>query len=187
MFRGLSPTTARWRPLDGEGLEHLSIGPHDGGIRAASVLIGERGGRPYGVRYIIDCNADWAVLSFSIETTDGVRLALSSDGNGHWRNEAGIPLPQFEGCIDIDLAGTPFTNSLPIRRLGLQPQDGTVKLDMLYVPFDSFKPLRDSQRYTCLVEDRLYRYEAEDRSFTAELPLDEDGLVTDYPTLFKRL
>src|SRR5215217_4289297 len=109
MFRTLSPTTARWRPLEGEGIEHLSLYPHADGLRAASVLIGERGGRRYGVRYIIDCSAHWAVLSFSIETTDGIRLALSSDGNGRWRNEAGVPLPLFDGCIDIDLAGTPFT------------------------------------------------------------------------------
>ena len=61
---------------------------------------------------------------------------------------------------------------------------------MLYVPFDTFEPLRDSQHYTCLSEgmtnDRLYRYEAADRSFSADLPLDEDGLVLDYPTLFIR-
>ncbi|MDQ0321790.1 hypothetical protein QO002_003928 [Pararhizobium capsulatum DSM 1112] len=187
MFRALSPTTARWRPLDGEGLEHLSLGPHADGIRASSVLIGERGRRPYGVHYIIDCNAHWAVLSFRVETTDGRRLALTSDGNGHWRNEADVPLPLFDGCIDIDLAGTPFTNTLPIRRLALKPQHGTAKLDMLYVPFDTFEPLRDAQHYTCLDEEKLYRYEAEDRSFTAELPVDADGLVTDYPTLFKRL
>jgi hypothetical protein len=194
MFRTLSPTTARWRPLDGEGIEHLSLhplaaetGPQADGIRAASVLIGERGGRRYGVRYTIDCSAHWAVLSFSIETTDGMRLALSSDGNGHWRSEAGVPLSLFDGCIDIDLAGTAFTNSLPIRRLALKPQDGTVKLSMLYVPFDTFEPLRDEQRYTCIAEDKHYLYESGDRSFKAELPVDGDGLVMDYPTLFKRL
>ncbi len=100
---------------------------------------------------------------------------------------AGDVLSGFDGCIDIDLAGTPFTNTLPIRRLGLTPESGTVQLDMLYVPFNSFRPLRDSQRYTCLKEDKLYRYAAADRTFTAELPVDEDGLVTDYPTLFQRL
>ena len=100
---------------------------------------------------------------------------------------AGDALPEFDGCIDIDLAGTPFTNTLPIRRLGLTPESGTVPLDMLYVPFDSFRPLRDQQRYTCIEEGRRYRYEAADRTFTAELPVDEDGLVTDYPTLFRRL
>ncbi len=54
-------------------------------------------------------------------------------------------------------------------------------------PFDSFEPTVDGQHYTCLKDGKLYRYEAEDRSFTADLPVDADGLVIDYPTLFQRL
>lgn len=191
MFRALSPKTVRWRPIEGEGLEHFSIRPVAGStgvaIRAESVVIGDRAGPSYGVRYRIDCDASWHVLSFSIETTNGKRLCLSSDGKGHWRTEDGKALPEFDGCIDIDLAGTPFTNTLPIRRLGLTPQSAIAKLTMLYVPFDTFEPFPDGQHYTCLIADRLYRYEAEDRSFSADLPVDEDGLVTDYPTLFERL
>ncbi|OCP22134.1 MULTISPECIES: putative glycolipid-binding domain-containing protein [unclassified Ensifer] len=191
MFRALSQTTVRWRPLEGEGLEHLTltqIDTADGAvIRAVSVLIGERGGAPYGVRYRIDCDAAWRVRDFSIATTDGKRLHLRSDGHGHWRTEAGIPLPLFDGCIDIDLAGTPFTNTLPIRRLGLDRKAGKARLKMLYVPFDTLEPVVDGQHYTCLDDGRLYRYEAEDRSFAADLPVDADGLVIDYPTLFLRL
>lgn len=187
MFRALLPLAARWRPLEGEGLEHLHLTPAADTIHAESVLIGERGGTPYGLRYVIDCDHSWRVLHFLIETTDGQRLELCSDGEGRWSTMTGTALPEFDGCIDIDLAGTPFTNSLPIRRLGLTPADDTAQLGMLYVPFNDFRPLRDSQRYTCLEAGKLYRYEAADRSFTAELPVDADGLVIDYPTLFRRL
>jgi len=191
MFRPLPSRTVRWRPIEGEGLEHLTIAPLDNGsgaaIRASSTVIGARGGRPYGVSYRIDCAADWRVLSFDIRITDTRRLAMASDGMGHWRDEDGTARPEFDGCIDIDLAGTPFTNTLPIRRLGLTPASGTAALSMLYIPFDSFTPRRDGQRYTCLEEARLYRYEASDRSVTIELPVDEDGLVVDYPTLFQRV
>jgi uncharacterized protein len=45
----------------------------------------------------------------------------------------------------------------------------------------------DEQRYTCLKRHSLYRYEAVDRSFSADLPVDPDGLVTDYPGLFERV
>ena len=189
-FRPLLPTTVRWRPTEGDGLEHLTITPIDnaGGaaIRAAGIIIGARGGTPYGVSYRIDCSAGWAVLSFSVETTDGRRLALISDGKGHWRTEHGVALPRFDGCIDIDLYGSPFTNSLPIRRLELAPESGTAELSMLYIPFDTFEPERDGQHYTCIVPEKLYRYAAEDRNFTVDLPVDEDGLVIDYPRYFRR-
>lgn len=71
--------------------------------------------------------------------------------------------------------------------MDLTRASGTAKLKMLYVPFDSFEPTVDGQHYTCLEDGKLYRYQAEDRSFTADLPVDEDGLVIDYPTLFQRL
>ncbi|MBP2237323.1 hypothetical protein J2Z31_003841 [Sinorhizobium kostiense] len=191
MFRALSSTTVRWRPIEGEGLEHLTIRPLDAfvgaAIRAESVVIGERDGAAYGVRYRIDCDAGWRVSSFIVETTDGRGLHLRSDGGGHWRTAEGTSLPQFDGCIDIDLSATPFTNTLPIRRLGLVRDAGTVKLKMLYVPFDSFEPTVDVQRYTCLEDGKLYRFEENDDSFTADLPVDEDGLVIDYPYLFRRL
>ena len=187
MFRPLSLTTVRWRPLEGEGLEHLTVRPVDGGIRAESVIIGERDAAAYGVSCRIDCDDGWRMRSFHLRDTTGRELELASDGNGHWQRPDGTALPEFDGCIDIDLSGSPFTNTLPIRRLNLDPSQGTARLRMVYIPFDTLEPFVDGQLYTCLVPASRYLYEAEDGAFRAELPVDEDGLVTDYPTLCKRL
>ena len=187
MFRPLSPRNVRWRPLQGEGLEHLSIEPTESGIVARSVVIGGRGGVPYGLGYQIRCDTEWRVRELRLRETSGRSLALDGDGEGNWTLADGAPLPALAGCIDIDLAGSPFTNTLPIRRLDLSPDDGTVELSMVYIPFDSLIPVVDGQRYTCLLARQLYRYQAADRSFSADLPVDEDGLVTDYPTLFARV
>ena len=185
-FRPLAPLIARWRPEVGNGLEHLSLGPSDGGIVADSVVIGDRGGVPYGLRYRAVMDSHWATLSLDIDMTDDRGLHIRSDGAGSWSDADGRRLPAFDGCIDIDLAGSPFTNTLPIRRIGLSPEMGAVEFRMLYVPFATFEPAVDGQRYVCL-GPRLYRYEAVDRSFSADLTLDEDGLVVDYPTLFHRV
>ena len=173
--------------MDGTGLEHLTLSIESGQVIARSVLIGERGGCPYGVRYVIVCDAGWVIHTLDLETTTGQTLYLVKDGNGRWTDHRGAHLTRFDGCIDIDLAGTPFTNTLPIRRLDLDVHDGPVELKMLYVPFDTFTPLIDEQRYRCLARRSLYRYEAVDGSFSADLPVDPDGLVTDYPGLFERV
>jgi uncharacterized protein len=186
-FRAPRRVTARWRRVDGDGLEHLSLKPEAGRIVADSVLIGGRGGVPYGARYRIICDAGWVVVSLDLESTDGRALHIRSSGSGTWQDASGRPMPDLDGCIDVDLAGSPFTNTLPIRRLGLGPEDDTVEMKMLYVPFDTFTPTVDGQIYRCLETDRLYRYEAADRSFTADITVDDDGLVVDYPTLFKRI
>ncbi|MFD2236140.1 putative glycolipid-binding domain-containing protein [Aureimonas populi] len=187
MFRPLSRRTLRWRPVAGEGLEHLTVEPTASGVSVRSVVIGERGGSPYGLVWQISCDPQWRVRQLRLRETGGRTLALDGDGEGRWKSAEGTPLPALDGCVDIDLAGSPFTNTLPIRRLGLQPQDGTADLRMVYVPFDSFEPMVDGQRYTCLLPGQLYRYQATDRSFSADLPVDEDGFVTDYPTLFVRV
>jgi hypothetical protein len=186
-FRTLDTRSVRWRPVAGGGLEHLTLGCVNGSIVARSVVIGARGGTPYGVSYTIVCDTGWRVRSLALTTTDDRRLQLTSDGAGHWSGDGGQPLPQFDGCIDVDLAGTPFTNTLPIRRLDPGVGSEAVALSMVYVPFDTFSPKIDGQSYRCLQPGRRYRYQALDRSFAADLPVDRDGLVIDYPTLFERV
>jgi len=185
-FRALKSKTVRWRPVKGSGLEHLEVRSEKNAIVARSVVIGEYEGKPFGVRYVVTCDRRWVVRSLAIATSDGRNIGFTSDGRGHWR-DAKRRRPEFDGCIDVDLAGSPFTNTLPIRRLGLDVRHGPTEFAMLWFPFDTFEPFVDGQRYTCLQSRRLYRFEAVDGSFSADLPVDEDGFVLDYPTLFKRV
>lgn len=187
MFEPLSLKTVRWRPVEGEGLEHLTVRNTDASIHVESVLIGSEAGETFGIHYQIDCDADWHVRTFAVRSTSGNRLEMQSDGQGHWQLGDGTPQPQFDGCIDIDFTGTPFSNTLPIRRLDLAPSDGSIRLRVLYVPFATLRPLADNQIYTCLDRGRKYRYEAADRPFIADLQVDSDGFVIDYPGLFERV
>lgn len=186
MFRPAMARTVRWRPAQGPGLEHLTLEPDGDEILARGVVIGDRGGRPYGVDYTIVCSPDWVVRRLDLATTAGMALSILSDGAGSWINHDGRPLPEFDGCIDVDLAGSAFTNTLPIRRLDWTAAPGPIELAMVYVPFDTFVPIRDGQVYTAL-EDGVFGYQAADRSFSARLRVDSDGLVIDYPNLFERV
>jgi len=185
-FRAFNSKTVRWRPAKGTGIEHLTVATEKNAIVARSVLIGEYEGKPFGVRYQATCDKRWTTREIAIDTADGRRFRFTSDGRGHWRDEK-RRRPEFDGCIDIDLAGSPFTNTLPIRRLSLDRKHGSTEFAMLWFPFDTFEPFVDRQRYTCLKSRCLYRFEAVDNDFSADLPLDDDGFVLDYPTLFKRV
>lgn len=97
----------------------------------------------------------------------------------------------LDGCIDVDIGITPATNALPIKRLKLRKGDGQ-DIVVAYVPLPDqidgqFLPERAEQRYTCLEVDRRYRYDGLFRAFTAELEIDELGLVLDYPDTFRRV
>ena len=67
-------------------------------------------------------DGDWRLrrLTFAVadaEDTAVARTSVASDGAGHWRVDE-RERPDLEGCLDVDIQITPFTNTLPIRRLG---------------------------------------------------------------------
>jgi hypothetical protein len=112
-----------------------------------------------------------------------------SDGEGRWATDAGERLEHLGGCLDVDISATPFTNTLPIRRLGMKEGE-SAEVVVVYVALPEIEIRTARQRYTCLrrrTEGDLYRYESLSSDFTAELPVDSDGLVADYPGVFRRV
>ena len=122
-----------------------------------------------------------------VESARGTHpLHLLADGEGHWRTGEGQALPELDGCLDIDIWPSPFTNTFPIRRLQLADNE-RCELPVVYLEAPKLKPVRMRQGYTRL-DAHHYRYEnLEGTNFQAILTVDEDGLVIDYPTLFRRV
>jgi len=124
----------------------------------------------------------------------GATPARESAGAGHAsasatgalrHSPAAVEIPSVAGCLDVDLAFTPATNFLPLRRLGLAVGESR-EMTAAWVRFPdlSVEPL--AQRYTRLDEHRV-RYESRGGAFTAELEVDELGLVVRYPPLWERV
>lgn len=175
----------RWQPLDGIGLEHLNLDYRDDVIVADGVVVGDRGDGPFGCSYRICCDTAWRVRSVEVHAAGGASLVLTSDGDGHWCDGDGAAQPELAGCMDVDIAATPFTNTLPVRRLGAALQ-GRTPIAVVYIPVPSLATRRMEQAYTRLAGGR-YLYEGPIGEFQAELDVDADGLVRHYPSLFTRL
>ncbi|MFF7707351.1 putative glycolipid-binding domain-containing protein [Pseudomonas sp. NPDC007930] len=178
----------RWIAEHGRGLEHLSLAFRESLVMANSVVIGERGGTPYGLVYTVSVDAEWRTRLVDIASPSGSpSLRLWADGHGRWRDvEADRDVPALDGCIDVDIAATPFTNTLPIRRLPWQAGQSRT-LRMAYISVPDLTPSAMTQRYTCLEPFKWFLYENLDGVFQAQLELDNDGLVIDYPGLFTRV
>jgi uncharacterized protein len=182
-----------WKPWVVEGLEHLRLALGSGGAAADSVIIGIEDGAPFRIRYTVRCDAGWRVRELRVSSLagDDKGFEMFADGEGRWSTADGRPAPSLEGCFDVDISATPFTNTLPIRRLGLEAGE-SANLEVLYLAVPEMRVVPARQRYVCLKRDDrggLYRYESLDgeaAGFTADLPVDADGLVLDYPGLFKR-
>lgn len=113
-------------------------------------------------------------------------LSLRTDGLGHWRYRNGRDIGELQGCLDIDIWPTPFTNSFPICREPMAVGERRLfRVAWIFAPDLTVHP--QLQAYTRLA-DRLYLFESLDGSgFSAELPVDKDGIVLDYPNLFRRV
>jgi hypothetical protein len=179
--------TIRWSAWDGceAGLEHVDIRPADGGLDISGVVIAQEDGAKFGLSYRLKLDALWHTKEVLLRSTSGHALHLESDGRGHWQ-ENGKDQPALQGCIDVDIQATPLTHTLPVRRLDLKDGE-SVDIRLCYITVPQLTVAPADQRYTALNAGSLYRFESLENGFTADLPVDQDGFVLDYPGLFKRL
>jgi uncharacterized protein len=185
-----------WLPWEQAGSEHLRLWPsaQGGDIQVDSQLVipSDDGAHLLRGSYRIVLDAAWRVRSVRVacEQEDGTALgiALQSDRAGRWRDGSGTDLPELDGCIDIDIAATPFTNTLPIRRLDLA-QGQPVEIRVAYIATPTLDLSAMTQRYTRL-DAGTVRYESLRNGapvFSRDLAVDADGIVVTYPGLFRRV
>ncbi len=155
---------------------------------------------PYRVDYELETGAHWVTRRLQLTATgDGWtrRLDLRSDGAGHWEStsstegDADLPRPtedlgMVEGALDCDLAYSPLTNLMPVRRHELDRHPGTVDFLMAWVSLPDLAVHLSPQRYQHLDTSRV-RYLSTDSDFQADLELDPHGLVINYPGLAQRV
>jgi hypothetical protein len=185
-----------WAPWEAPGLEHLRLEMGAETISADGAIIAVFNGEVFRASYQIVCDSAWRVREVRILASHPAAtvLHLHVDGDGRWSNTSGELLSELDGCIDVDFAATPFTNTQPIRRLDLQVRE-TAEIAVVYIDAPSLDVTPVQQRYTYLessVDGARYRFEALPypalpSGFTAELSVDTDGLVSDYPPLFRRI
>jgi uncharacterized protein len=115
---------------------------------------------------------DWVtrraeVLSVSVA---GEERRVLEASEGRWTVDGALR-PDLEGCLDVDIAATPLTNTFPIRRLaGL----GVARVDQTY------ERLADRDGVAC------WRYR--DPAHGAfVLTVDDEGLVLDYEGFASRI
>lgn len=188
-------------PFLGAELADVTVG--DDGLSARGSAIGTNP-YPYHLQYELT-TVDQFVTSVLGVQTEGMdwsrRLELRRAPDGSWSFEpdsegaADLPAPggdvePLAGALDCDLGLSPLTNSMPILRHGLHEDGGPVDFLMAWVSVPDLAVHPSRQRYTFLrreSEARIVRYESRGGNFVADLRVDDDGLVIDYPKLARRI
>jgi hypothetical protein len=196
-------TALFWRRLDTAGAEQTVV-VEGRGLRARGRVLAATP-VPYACRYELVTDDDWATTRCEVTVegagfTRSVRLERAA---GRWRvtateqgsldaalvaaRHARVDQPGCEepGLLsearDVDLGGSPLTNTLPIRRLRLLAEPGrTHTVDVALVLVPSLEVVPSTQTYRAR-EDGIVEFTS--GSFHAELTVDERGYVRHYPGL----
>ena len=171
-------TTILWRGRWLDSSEFCDLSAKPGGHRLSGIVLLAIDGRPGQIRYAVDLDEAWRTDTVEVTTLiagEDRHVRLTADAGGHWRLD-GSPVAALDGCIDADLGFTPATNTLPIRRLGLQVGE-TAEIRAAWMRFPTLTVQAAVQFYERL-DERLWRYRS--GTFAADLTVDPSGLVVAY-------
>jgi hypothetical protein len=178
-----------WEWVQRPGLEHLRLMIGDDVIAAEGVIVGTLDDKLFWLRHQILCDGKWRFreAKLALEAAGARReLTLMRDEAG-WRAD-GEARADLALCDEIDLMGSPYTNTLPIRRLELAANEARrIRVAYIRLPDLVVEPVE--QEYTRLDASeppRRFRYRGITSDFTADLTVDADGIVTDYPPVWRR-
>jgi hypothetical protein len=175
-----------WTGIEYHSLENCILTITDEGSEINSSIIGAYATKLYRIEYRITTNQYWETTFFEIKSQFDHAFEMINfrkEGRESWYVN-GQRDGKFNGCIDIDISLTPFTNTLPINRLNLFEKEWQ-QIKVLYVDILGRKITPVQQKYTKLSQTR-YKYENVPNDFEAVISVDDLGLVVKYPRLFKR-
>ena len=172
--------TARWRTWDHEHLETLTLRWENEGWTATGEV-----GRE-AVTYVLRLSATWQVRQFLLfRDLDEPDLWLGADGTGRWGEINGAHRHDLAGCTDVELSITPFTTSVPIRRLGLAVGDGA-EVTTALIDVETLGVIPAGHHLERVAARRFRRTDLVSGQ-AVEFNVDEYGLVHDTPDAFRRL
>jgi hypothetical protein len=167
-----------WRQHDGAGLDRCVLDVTPAGSRLSGTTLAVVDGEPIEIRYSVMTDAAGATTTVGAHVQgsgNDRRLALSSDGQGTW-SVSDEPVLDLFGAIDVDLGWTPATNTLPIRRLGLEIGE-SAQITVAMISFPQHEVERRTQAYERL-DETTYRYTS--ATFDGTLTVNEHHLVTEH-------
>jgi len=186
------PEFAAWRLVDAhEGFEVLFPSGDGDGYRFEGHSVGIEEGEPWSIHYTLELDAGWVTRSARVagRSRSGLHATrLEADGSGAWRVD-GEPRPELDGCPDVDLEGSAFTNALPVHRLRPGIGEG-FDAPAAYVRAHDLSVERLEQRYARPENEGIgarYDYESPGFGFSCVLVYDQHGIVLDYPGIAVRV
>ncbi|WP_145275089.1 putative glycolipid-binding domain-containing protein [Prescottella equi] len=184
------PAVLTWRAHSAPRMESVRVQMSGNRIKATGRMVG--GACPehpaFSASYdlVTDENGVTRRLSLHTALAAGERhMSISRDEEGVWMVETGTTHLRsgFAGAKDVDVVLSPFFNTLPIRRFGLQHESEDIQVPVVYVNLPDLAVQEASLTYSSGA-DGIHVLSPVSSS---SIKVDADGFVLDYPGLAERI
>ncbi|MBV9788705.1 MAG: putative glycolipid-binding domain-containing protein [Chloroflexi bacterium] len=180
-----------WHRWEEPGIEHLYLREAHDRVVVDSMIVGVIDEQLMRLRYEVQCDAAYQFQAVHVQMLQPFQrtLTLTRSHDGTWRDGEQKILPEFADAFEIDLTVSPFTNTLPIRRLSPHI-DQPVEILVAYIDLPAFSIRPERQLYTLTYTSsayNIYRFEQPSIEYTQDIRVDSQGYVIDYPGLFQRV
>jgi hypothetical protein len=175
-----------WRRLDRPGHDACRLERRGTGWRLEGSAVFLEGDAPARLRYRLTADASWRTRTGRVEGWIGERevRATIEAGGGTWTLD-GRCVAGLERCLDLDLAFTPATNLLQLRRLALAI-GRTAEVPVAWLDVAAGKLELLPQRYERRSASS-YAYAAPTAGYEGTLEVRPDGFVRRYPGLWEEV
>jgi uncharacterized protein len=194
-----------WKKDDPFGVEYADVTLAADRLSAIGVAVGTDP-VPYRLDYELETAEAFVTTHVRVTARgDGWQreLRLERSPAGAWTADAStdgtvdLPAPggdlaAFSASFDPDLGLSPLFNSMPVLRHDIHLRTVSVDFLMVWISVPDLQLHASPQRYTHLgiagPDAHCVRFESlADDGFRAEVVFDNDGLVTDYPGIARRI
>ncbi|MGH3935642.1 MAG: putative glycolipid-binding domain-containing protein [Pseudonocardiaceae bacterium] len=192
-------TTTRmlaWAGVDDLRMEAARVVLGERSMRASGSLVSAPGDgtEAYSVSYSLNTNEAGVVQRLTVRAirAQGEQyVSLTRSEEGIWLVDrvdqgAGTVRTTFRGALDVDLAFSALFNALPVRRLDLHRAAGQHDLAVVFVSLPALEVSCVQQTYRTVAVGETTAVHFACDLFDAELTVDADGLVLEYPGLARR-
>lgn len=178
--------TVLWRRIDTPGHDWARFEATSTSIRITGTALFLHEQHPARFDYVVECDSAWRTQRAHVRgdfAGRAIDLEIARSG-AQWTLD-GKPQPAVEGALDVDLAFTPATNTLPVRRQALAI-GARADVRAAWLRFPELDLVTLEQSYARR-SPRAYHYESNGGTFVRDLELDDDGIVVRYPGLWERV
>lgn len=187
---GARSTILTWRAPDASRMESVRIQLSGSRIKAAGQIVAAATAThpAFNAYYDLQTDDTGAAKRIGLRVTLAERerqLSIARDEENMWlvSSSQGESRASFDGALDVDLVLSPFFNALPIRRLGVRDQSGTVSVPVIYLTLPSMEINPATISYRSAGDGIAVSSPVAE----AILTVDDDGFIVAYPGLAERI